>query len=186
MDNPSSNATKHQGSCHCGAVRFEVTADLGAGATRCNCTICTKTGVLGIIVAPDALRVLSPEGDLACYEWGGKVARRYFCKHCGIHTFSRGDLAVLGGPFAAVNVNALDGIDPAQLKVTYWDGRHDNWMAGMRDAPWPILTASACPTAGWRPGHFPLRAAWLAVGGVGRGDATTGLRRPGARLRRPA
>ena len=139
----SANLTKHQGSCHCGAIRFEVTADLSGGATRCNCTICTKLGSLGITVAPEAVRCLTPEADLASYEWGGKVARRYFCRHCGIHTFSRGFLAELGGAFASVNVNALDDIDPAQLKVAYWDGRHDNWMAGMRDTPWPILSAAA-------------------------------------------
>ena len=139
----TTNATKYQGSCHCGAIRFEVTADLGAGTTLCNCSICTKIAGRGIIVAPEALRCLTPEADLAFYEWGGKVAKRYFCRHCGIHTFSRGFLAQVGGAFAAVNVNALDDVDPAQLKVGYWDGRHNNWMAGMRDTPWPIVTAAA-------------------------------------------
>lgn len=139
----SSTPSTYQGSCHCGAIRFEVTTDLAAGGTRCNCTMCTKIGALGVIVGPEAVRCLSPETDLSFYEWGGKVARRYFCKHCGIHTFSRGSLAELGGAFAGVNLNTLDGIDPTQLKVAYWDGRHDNWMAGTRDTPWPIATAAA-------------------------------------------
>ena len=137
------NATTHQGSCHCGAIRFEVTADLSGGATRCNCTVCTKLGGLGIIVKPDDVRCLVPESELSFYEWGGKVARRYFCKHCGVHTFSRGFLEQIGGAFAGVNVNTLDDVDPATLKVAYWDGRHNNWMAGMRDTPWPIFTAAA-------------------------------------------
>lgn len=97
----SSPATTYRGSCHCGAIRFEVSTDLAGGATRCNCTVCTKIGGLGIIVAPDALRILSPEADLGVYEWGGKVARRYFCKQCGIHTFSRGSLPQLGEPSPA-------------------------------------------------------------------------------------
>ncbi len=33
----------HQGGCHCGAVRFEVTADI-AEVTDCNCSICAKKG----------------------------------------------------------------------------------------------------------------------------------------------
>jgi hypothetical protein len=136
-------ATVHLGSCHCGAIRFEVTADLSGGATRCNCTVCTKLGGLGIIVAPEAVRSLTPEAELASYEWGGKVAKRYFCRTCGIHTFSRGFLPQLGGAFASVNVDTLDDVDPAQLKVGYWDGRHDNWMAGLRDTPWPIFSAAA-------------------------------------------
>ncbi len=32
-----------EGRCHCGRVRFRVTADL-AGVTECNCSICTKKG----------------------------------------------------------------------------------------------------------------------------------------------
>ena len=143
-DNASpKTATTYQGSCHCGAIRFELSIDLGGGATRCNCSICTKLGALSINVAPEALRSLTPEGDLSFYEWGGKVARRYFCKVCGIHTFSRGSLAELGGAFASVNLNTLDGVDPSLLQVRYWDGRHDNWQAGLRDTPWPIFAAAA-------------------------------------------
>jgi hypothetical protein len=142
-DNARPNIATHRGGCHCGAIRYELSIDLGAGATRCNCTICTKLGALSINVAPGALRSLTPEDDLAFYEWGGKVARRYFCKVCGIHTFSRGYLAELGGAFASVNLNTLDDVDPALVPVRYWDGRHDNWMAGLSDTPWPIFAAAA-------------------------------------------
>jgi hypothetical protein len=41
----------HSGSCHCGAVTFEV-AVTGTGtleAVRCNCSICTKSGYLHLI-----------------------------------------------------------------------------------------------------------------------------------------
>src|SRR6266508_624007 len=89
--------TKHGGSCHCGALRFEVEADLRTGASRCNCTICTKVGATGIVVKPDAFVLLSAEAELGQYEWGGKTARRFFCKRCAIHAFLRGHLPELGG-----------------------------------------------------------------------------------------
>jgi hypothetical protein len=38
-----------------------------------------------------------------------------------------------------VNLNCLDDADPNALKVAHWDGRHDNWQAGPRDAPWPMF-----------------------------------------------
>jgi len=36
---------QHQGSCHCGDVRFEVDGDL-TGATACNGPICERKGSL--------------------------------------------------------------------------------------------------------------------------------------------
>jgi hypothetical protein len=135
------NQTKcHQGGCHCGAVRFEADLDLSAGLSRCNCTLCTKRSGTGVIVKPTAFRLLSEESGLSGYSWGGKTATFYFCPKCGIHVFGRGDLPQLGGAYVSVNVNCVDDIDPATLKVIYWDGRHNNWAAGPRAQPWPVTT----------------------------------------------
>ena len=134
-------ALTHLGTCHCGAVRFQVRADLTQGGSRCNCSLCARIAQLGLIVKPAAFTLLAGEEALSFYEWGMKVARRYFCRHCGIHCFGRGTLPELGGEFVSVNLNCLEGVDPAALKVGYWDGRHNNWQAGMRDRPWPIHPA---------------------------------------------
>ncbi|MGC4087890.1 MAG: GFA family protein [Polyangiaceae bacterium] len=130
----------HAGSCHCGAVRFEVELDLNQAASRCNCSVCTKIAATGLIVKPEALRLLAGEESLGVYEWGGRISKRYFCKQCGIHCFGRGHLEVLGGDYASVNCNALDDVDVATLQVVHWDGRHNNWMAGPRPEPWPVFT----------------------------------------------
>ena len=128
---------KHAGSCHCGAVKFQARLDATAGS-RCNCTVCTKLATLGAIVKPDAFELLSGEQNLTAYEWGGRTAKRYFCEKCGVTCFSRGYLEQIGGDYVAINLNALDDVDPAQVKVAYFDGRHNNWEAGVRDTPWPI------------------------------------------------
>ena len=133
----ANQARKHPGSCHCGAVKFEVQVDATAGA-RCNCTVCTKVGGLNAIVKPDAFRLLSGERNLSFYEWGGKTAKRYFCKSCGVSCFGRGYLEQVGGDYVSVNFNALDDVDPATVNVVHWDGRHDNWQAGPRETPWAI------------------------------------------------
>jgi hypothetical protein len=130
--------TLYQGSCHCGAVRFAVTAEL-SNVSRCNCSVCTKTAITGKIVAPTAFELIAGEDALATYEWGGKISRRYFCRTCGVHCFARGHLAELGGDYVSVNVSCLDGVELATIPVVYWDGRHNNWQAGPRPAPWPIL-----------------------------------------------
>lgn len=135
-----SGVARHQGSCHCGAVRFSVLVD-GRAATRCNCSICTKLSQLSTSVKPEAFELISGEGNLGSYEWGGKVAKRYFCKTCGVFCFGRGHLELLGGDFVSVNFNCFDDFEVGDVKVTYWDGRHNNWQAGARSTPWPILRA---------------------------------------------
>lgn len=135
----SRQATKqHTGGCHCGAVRFEVELDLAAGGTMCNCTVCTKIASVGAIVTPSAFVLVSGEDSLSTYEWGGKIGQRKFCKHCGVHCFAPGHLDVLGGDYVSVNLNCLDDFDLSAAKLAYWDGRHNNWQAGPRPAPWPV------------------------------------------------
>jgi hypothetical protein len=138
MATASNQPRKHPGSCHCGAVRFEVEVDASSGGA-CNCTICTKLGVITSLVKPPAFRLLSGEASLSFYEWAGKTAKRYFCKSCGISCFSRGNLPEVGGDYVSVSLNALDDVDPTGVKIGYWDGRHNNWDSGPRDTPWPMF-----------------------------------------------
>lgn len=47
----------------------------------------------------------------------------------------------LGGDWVAVNLNCVDwekaGVELADLKVVYWDGRRNNWGEGKKDRPYP-------------------------------------------------
>ncbi len=138
----TNTTNKHTGSCHCGAVKFEVELDTSKGS-RCNCSICTKVAGVGAIVKPHELVLISGEADLSHYVWGGRVSTRYFCKHCGVHVFQRGHLAELGGDFAGVYMNTLYYVDPSAIALTYMDGRHDNWEAGPRSTPYPIFRDAA-------------------------------------------
>ena len=141
----AAETSKHPGSCHCGAVRFAVQLDQPTRASRCNCTICTKTNMTGAIVKPAAFQLLSGEESLSSYEWGGKTSRRYFCKRCGVHCFARGYLVEVGGDYVSINLNAVDDIEVAELSAIHWDGRHNNWHAGPRATPWPIFTPPPVP-----------------------------------------
>ena len=75
-----------EGGCHCGRVRFRVTADLD-GVTICNCSICTKKGIWHLIVPPKRFDLLQGASDLATYQFNTKVAKHHFCKVCGVHPF---------------------------------------------------------------------------------------------------
>jgi hypothetical protein len=119
------------GACHCGKVRIEADLDLAAGTNRCNCSICSKLRAWTAIVKPQAVRLLAGQSDLSGYQWGAKISTRMFCKHCGVHVFSRGFLQEVGGDFCSVNIAVLD-LEPAMLAtipVNYCDGLHNNWTS---------------------------------------------------------
>jgi hypothetical protein len=132
----------HSGGCHCGAVRYQVDVDLAEPVSRCNCSFCTKTGGTGVVVKPSAFQLLSGEDKLTDYGREGVPIRHPFCRLCGIRTFNTGHLPELGGDYVAVHVNTLDHFDISELKLLYWDGRHNNWEAGPRDTPWPVRASA--------------------------------------------
>jgi hypothetical protein len=120
-----------QGGCHCGRVRFRVAADL-TGVTQCNCSMCTKKGILHLIVPPAQFELLSGEGDLVTYQFNTGTAQHTFCRVCGIHPFyvPRSDPDKID-----VNVRCLDDVDLAAIAIKPFDGR--NWEAAMqKEVPW--------------------------------------------------
>ena len=76
----------YEGGCHCNRVRFRVNADL-ASVIVCNCSICTKKGIIHLIVLPQQFELLSGQDDLTTYTFNTGVAKHTFCRHCGIHPF---------------------------------------------------------------------------------------------------
>ena len=112
----------HQGGCHCGNVRFEIRSSL-ARITECNCSICTKKGVLLHRVDADNFKLLSGADERGLYQFGTNRAQHLFCKRCGIHSFSRPRAA----PDAyAVNARCLDGYPDIVrgAEIVQFDGQH--------------------------------------------------------------
>jgi hypothetical protein len=119
------------GGCHCGRVRFRVTADLSR-VTECNCSICTKKGFLHLIVLPEQFELLSGADALTTYKFNTGTAKHTFCSTCGIHPFyvPRSDPDKID-----VNVRCLDDIDIAAIEPHTFDGQHwEQSMAGR--VPW--------------------------------------------------
>jgi hypothetical protein len=118
----------YKGSCHCGKVRFEADLDLSKGTVKCNCSICAKQRSWLAAVSPADVRLLAGESELADYQFGARRIHHRFCRTCGVRPFGQADAG--NSAFVAVNLGALDDVDPAELAkapVMYVDGRHDNF-----------------------------------------------------------
>ena len=109
----------HTGSCHCGAVAFEVDMSLD-GLIECNCSHCYRKGFVLGFVQPDAFR-LKAEGPQTEYLFNRHKIRHRFCQTCGVQTYARGT-APDGSEMVAVNVRTLTDIEPFSWTATRVDG----------------------------------------------------------------
>ena len=107
----------HEGGCHCGAVRYQATLDLGEPVIACNCSICRAKGLLLSFVPADALELRRGEDELADYRFNTRKIAHRFCRACGVEVFGQ-----VEGQGAAINVRTLDGVDIAALKQQPFDG----------------------------------------------------------------
>jgi hypothetical protein len=110
---------RYQGGCHCGRVRFELSAQIDT-VIDCNCSICTKKGFLHLIVEPQQVHMLSPTDALSLYQFNTKTAKHYFCPVCGISAYyiprSHPDKI-------DVNVRCLEGVELEKLTIVPFNGR---------------------------------------------------------------
>ena len=112
---------QRSGGCHCGAVRFVATLpDPPVAALECNCSICTMTGFIHIIVPHADFHLVEGADALTSYRFGSAAAEHLFCARCGIKSFYQ----PRSHPEAwSVNAYCLD--EPVALAIEQFDGR--NW-----------------------------------------------------------
>jgi hypothetical protein len=104
---------RYEGSCHCGAIRFEIETDFPE-LTRCDCSICRRKNALMVKVHESRFKLLSGEDSLTEYRFHTMTARHFFCKTCGIYPFHR--KRVTPDHFG-INVFCLHGFEPDGIPV---------------------------------------------------------------------
>lgn len=140
---------QYTGSCHCGVVKYTVDLEpeklADPKASRCNCTWCQKGAITGFDITPSSFKLISPASKSEMGDYNPKKDEnfhRYFCKECGTHILREGVYEFEGQNMdaCALNLNSLDqpqeGLDLSDVKVEYYDGKHDNWMAGKQTKPY--------------------------------------------------
>lgn len=111
------------GGCHCGLVHFE--AELPSPDVEvldCNCSVCSMTGYLHLIVPETAFRLIDGKGETTTYRFGSGQAKHIFCATCGIKSFYRPRSHPDG---ISINLNCLDDGHGLHITTRTFDGR--NW-----------------------------------------------------------
>jgi len=119
-----SNEIKHKGSCHCGAVVFEVEAPEHLHVLECNCSICSKSGYLHLIVPKSQFNLLKGSDNLVKYTFDTHQEKHWFCQTCGIKSFY---IPRSNPDGVSVNVRCLDSSTIKRIDITPFDGV--NWEA---------------------------------------------------------
>lgn len=110
----------YQGSCHCKAVTFEVESPENLDIVNCNCSICSKSGFLHLIVPLARFTLLTGKDSITTYTFNTGVAKHTFCKTCGIKPF----YTPRSNPDGIdINANCLD-TKPKSVNITDFDGQH--------------------------------------------------------------
>ena len=96
----------NKGSCQCGAVAYEIAAELRP-VVACHCTQCRKTSGHFWAATQVATKDLKITND-AGLKWfrASETARRGFCKDCGSSLFWEMD----SEPFTSIGAGTLDGV----------------------------------------------------------------------------
>lgn len=113
---------KIEGGCHCGLVRFE--ASLPGAAVEvleCDCSICSMTGFLHLIVPQDDFRIVEGRRELTTYRFGSGAARHLFCAQCGIKSFYHPRSHPNG---ISINYRCLAEGHGVEARIVPFDGRN--------------------------------------------------------------
>ena len=123
----------HQGSCHCGAVRFRIDWTIDE-LTTCDCSLCRIRNAVMAKVPETALTITAGEAMLTLYQWNTRRARHYFCSRCGTYVFHRKRAAP---DHFGVNAFALADFDPAALPLRATEGANMTVEASDARPEWP-------------------------------------------------
>lgn len=111
----------YDGSCHCGAVTFEVDGDAPGEAMSCNCSHCRRKGFLLSFVPVETFRLTGGESVLTTYTFNKHAIEHRFCATCGCQPFGAGP-GPDGEGMAAVNLRCVPSIDLDALDIKKVDG----------------------------------------------------------------
>jgi len=97
-------------------------------ALDCNCSVCSKTGFMHVMVPHSDFELITGRDALSSYRFGTGAAEHLFCKTCGVKSFyqprSHPD---------SWSLNAYCFDEPVELEIERFDGK--NWEEAIKELP---------------------------------------------------
>jgi hypothetical protein len=96
---------KHEGRCHCGALRFVFETERAPAPRQCQCGFCRRHGVR-MVSDPDGETALTLGPETRRYRFGTRTTDYLICGRCGCYVGAVAEID--GATFATLNLNAFD------------------------------------------------------------------------------
>jgi len=126
----------HRGGCHCRSVRFEVRASANLHVLECNCSLCTKKQNRHFIVPVKNFKLVKGHDAMSTYSYGSHQAKHFFCKKCGVQSFS---IPRSNPDGYAITLHCLDEGTVKKVKVEKFNGK--DWDTAIKKSPHiPLIT----------------------------------------------
>jgi hypothetical protein len=131
--------TIYAGSCHCGAVKIQLSSDQKPEEMRvgrCSCSFCRRHGARTLGDPGGSIEFQAAPGDLSRYRFGLGITDFLLCAKCG--TYVGAVMPDEGATIGVVNVNSLDirdTFDPAPPLRRY-DGEDEAHRRARRRKFW--------------------------------------------------
>jgi hypothetical protein len=128
------------GKCHCGNISFALQwkpEPTEIPARACTCSFCTKHGGVWTSCPTGDLSVNIAEPSHASkYAFGTRTATFHICTRCGVVPVVTSEID--GRLYAVVSVHALEGVDPALLRMASatFDGESEQARLARRTRNW--------------------------------------------------
>jgi hypothetical protein len=113
---------KYEGSCQCGAVKYELETDVIKSGMECNCSRCYRMGWALAFVPEAQFTQKSGEDNLTEYLFNKKQIRHLFCKTCGVQSFGKGS-DDNGNVMVAVNLRCVKDFDLSAIEINQYNGK---------------------------------------------------------------
>lgn len=114
------------GECNCGAVQFEIDADLSS-VYVCHCSICRKStgsnGIAVVVVPNEQFRWVRGQDHIVMWEKPGTTWQTWFCRVCGSPVPGRNDPKRMFAPAGSIT----HGGDSLRVAHHIWVGSKATW-----------------------------------------------------------